>query len=112
MAKSFDADLVNLACGGIGFIANDAQNDKQVNLGGPAAPVYDHKLCFNWGEDPANGFARACLLTRAFTPSVTQSLSHSLTHSITHPLAYSLADLLIYPLTQSVTHSLTHSLTH
>merc|ERR1719460_3116475 len=55
VAKSFDADLVNLACGGIGFIANDAQNDKQVNLGGPAAPVYDHKLCFNWGEDPANG---------------------------------------------------------
>merc|ERR1712032_997983 len=28
---------------------------KQVNVGGPAAQVYDHKLCFNWGEDPANG---------------------------------------------------------
>ena len=79
MAKTFDADVVNLACGGTGFIADDKQNDKQVNVGGPAAQVYDHKLCFNWGEDPANGFARACPLTRAFT--------HSLTHSLTQPPA-------------------------
>jgi len=55
VAKTFDADVVNLACGGTGFIADDKQNDKQVNVGGPAAQVYDHKLCFNWGEDPANG---------------------------------------------------------
>jgi len=63
VAKSFDADVVNMGVGGSGLIANQAGKSAaaglkkvaEVHVGAPAAAVYDHKLCFNWGEDPAKG---------------------------------------------------------
>ena len=62
VSKAFDADAIIAASGGIGLIASDAQQPDQVNIGGPAVAVYDHKLCFNWGEDAANGlYPCACM---------------------------------------------------
>ena len=57
MSKAFDADPIIAAAGGVGLIAKDMGGGEQVNVGGPTAAVYSHKLCFNWGEDPANGRA-------------------------------------------------------
>ena len=58
VSKCFDADLINLGVAGSGIVAAGAtvtDGSGYEHTGAPASAVYNHKLCFNWGEDVAEG---------------------------------------------------------
>jgi len=63
VAKSFDADVVNMGVGGTGLVANTGPKfaaamgkakEAELYVAGPTAAVYDHKLCYNFGEAKGN----------------------------------------------------------